>query len=150
MVLAVTTIDLVREVAGAPAPVEVITENVGEVQPIPIGDRMTPLIILFAVLMVSDKLDYGRALSICVGTFFVIAFSHIDLRRRLAAQEIFYLEYFYFAIYAGILWVSFACLLQAFEKKLELIEYRGRLLVKAVYWPVLLGGLFVRTVLTFY
>ena len=62
--------------------------------------------------MVSGTLEYGRALSICVGMFFVIVFSHIDLRQRLAAQEIFYPEYFYFTIYAAIRtrYCDFACL----------------------------------------
>ncbi len=116
--------------------------------------NLTPIIVvaimLFAVLMVSASLDYGRALSICMGMFFVIVFSHIDLRQRLAAQEIFYLEYFYFAIYAGILFVSFTCLLKAFQTRIELFELRDRFLLKALYWPSLLGALYVRTLLTFY
>jgi hypothetical protein len=65
-------------------------------------------------------------------------------------QQIFYLEYFYFTIYAGILWVSFNCLLQGFQTKIKLIEDRDRLLVKTVYWPVLLGTLYVCTLTSFY
>ncbi|HEX2734274.1 MAG TPA: hypothetical protein VHM70_21845 [Polyangiaceae bacterium] len=116
--------------------------------------NLTPIIVvaimLFAVLLVSARLDYGRALSICMGMFFVIVFSHIGLRQRLAVQQIFYLEYFYFTIYAGILWVSFNCLLQGFQTKIKLIEDRDRLLVKTVYWPVLLGTLYVCTLTSFY
>lgn len=116
--------------------------------------NLTPIIVvaimLFAVLMVSAKLDYGRALSICMGMFFVIVFGHIDLRQRLAAQHIFYLEYFFFAIYAMILCVSFACLLQAFNTKIAWFEHRGRLFIKAAYWPILLGTLYACTLLAFF
>ncbi len=116
--------------------------------------NLTPIIVvalmLFAVLLVSARLDYGRALSICMGMFFVIVFSHIDLRQRLAVQEVFYLEYFYFTLYAGILWVSFNCLLQGFKTKIPLIEARDRLLVMTTYWPALLGTLYVFTLWTFY
>jgi Methyl-accepting chemotaxis protein-like, first PDC sensor domain len=116
--------------------------------------NLTPIIVvaimLFAVLMVSNRLDYGRALSICVGMFFVIVFSHIDLRQRLAAQQIFYLEYFYFTIYLAILWVSFNCLLQAFERKIGFIEARDRLFPKLTYWPALLGTIMISTIISFH
>ncbi len=50
LVLSVTTIDLVRQVEGAPAPVVVDLVNLGEEQ-LPISVRLVPLIMLYAVVM---------------------------------------------------------------------------------------------------
>jgi len=52
-ILAITAIDLVRGVAGEPAPVDVVTEVIGNVQAIPIKDRVVPLMVLLAVTLAS-------------------------------------------------------------------------------------------------
>ena len=49
IILGVTAVDLIRGVAGAPAPVEVVVTNVGESDAIPIVNRLLPLLILYAV-----------------------------------------------------------------------------------------------------
>lgn len=51
IVLAVTTVDLVRGIAGAPAPVEVVTEMIGDVPSVPIEDRLVPMLVLLAVAL---------------------------------------------------------------------------------------------------
>lgn len=50
-ILAVATVDMVREVAGSPAPVTVAVEDVGDTTALPIADRLAPLIILMALLL---------------------------------------------------------------------------------------------------
>ena len=52
-ILAVTAIDLVRGVAGQPAPVNVVTEVIGDVQSVPIQERIVPLLVLLAVALAS-------------------------------------------------------------------------------------------------
>ena len=51
IVLAVTAIDLVRELVGEPAPVEVITEVIGDGPTVPIEDRLVPMLVLLAVAL---------------------------------------------------------------------------------------------------
>jgi ABC-2 type transport system permease protein len=51
IVLVVTSIDLIRGVAGSPAPVEVATEIVGDGQSLPIQDRLAPFLVLLAVAL---------------------------------------------------------------------------------------------------
>jgi ABC-2 type transport system permease protein len=51
IILTVTAVDLVRQVAGAPSPVHVTTEMVGEGASVPIEERLVPLLVLFAVAM---------------------------------------------------------------------------------------------------
>ena len=51
VVLGVTMVDLIREVAGSPAPIDVETITVGEGDTVPIVSRLLPLIVLMAVLI---------------------------------------------------------------------------------------------------
>ena len=49
IVLAVTAVDLVRALAGEPAPVEVKTVVIGDGPSVPIEDRLVPMLVLLAV-----------------------------------------------------------------------------------------------------
>ncbi len=51
IVLAVTAIDLVREIAGQPAPVSVQTTLVGEGTSVPMQDRIVPMLVLLSVAL---------------------------------------------------------------------------------------------------
>ena len=51
VVLGVTMVDLIRQVAGSPAPIDVETITVGEGEAVPIVSRLLPLIVLMAVLI---------------------------------------------------------------------------------------------------
>jgi hypothetical protein len=125
--------------------------------------NLTPLIIvsilLFTLLMIAIRDERlvgfmqagsGRVLNICVAMFFVIAFSHIDIRRRIAAEEVFYLEYFFFLIYITMLWISINSVLFAMGKNIRMIQYRENLIAKLMFWPFLLGTMFAITVFAFY
>ena len=115
-------------------------------------------ILLFTMLMIASRDERlvgfmqagsGRVLSICAAMFFVIAFSHIDIRRKIAAEEIFYLEYFYLLVYFSMLWVAVNSVLFAMGADIRLIQYRDNLISKLLFWPVLLGLLLAVTVFTF-
>jgi hypothetical protein len=125
--------------------------------------NLTPLIIvavlLFTLIMIASRDERlvgflqagtGRILSICAAMFFVIAFNHIDIRRRMASEEIFYLEYFYFLIYLSLLWVSVNSVLYATGASIRMIQYRENLISKLAYWPFLLGCLFAITLWVIY
>ena len=124
--------------------------------------NLTPVIIvtilLFTLLMIASnderlvgfmQAGTGRVLSICVAMFFVIAFTHTDIRRKIAAEEIFYLEYFYFLIYVTMLWVSINSVLFARGTSIWLIRYRNNLISQLLFWPFLVGLLFAATVFVF-
>ncbi len=124
--------------------------------------NLTPIIIvtilLFTLLMISSRDERlvgfmqagtGRVLSICAAMFFVIAFSHIDIRRKIAAEEVFYLEYFYLLVYVALLWVAVNSVLFAMGTRLRVIQYGDNLLSKLLFWPTFLGLAFVVTVLAF-
>ncbi len=116
--------------------------------------NLTPLIIvalaLFALSLLSKEIDIGRVLSICVAVFFVVVFSHLDIRKRIPSGEIFYLEYFFFVIYFCILMVPLNAFRLALKLPSRLFEYKDGLIVQASYWPSMLGVFFMITACKFY
>jgi hypothetical protein len=116
--------------------------------------NLTPLILvavmLFAILLLAGKIDYGRAFSICVGMLFVIVLSHIRIRDRISSDHIFYLEYFYFIIYCSVLWVAINSIREPLGLKLSFFGRDNHLIAHILYWPFLLGVLSVITFFTFY
>ena len=125
--------------------------------------NLTPLFIvatiLFILVMLASRDERlvsflqagsGRILNICTAMFFVIAFSHIEVRRRISAEEVFYMEYFYFLIYFGILWVCANSVLFARGKASSWILFENNLISKLIYWPFLVGVLFLVTMKKFY
>lgn len=116
--------------------------------------NLTPLIIvaimLFFLLMLSNHLDAAQVFSICVAMFFVIVFSHIDIRRKIAAGEIFYLEYFYFLTYWSILYVSINSVGIMLKSNFFLFRLGNDLIPRASFWPTINGLIFLVTFFTFY
>ena len=124
---------------------------------------MIPIIVvsflLFAVLIISTKSDkkiniYGfsssTVLSYCAALFFVLIISHVSLREKLAATGIIYLECFYFILYFVLLVVSINSILLASDNSYGFIIYRDNLIIKLLYWPVVLATLLVITIINFY
>ena len=115
--------------------------------------------LLFILVMIASRdarlvgftqAGVGRVLNICAAMLFVIAFRHVDIRSRIASGEIFYLEYIYFLEYFAILWVSVNAVLYATTDRFPLIHFRDNFIAKVLFWPVLLGALFVVTLAVFY
>jgi len=51
IILSVTTVDLIRDVAGQPAPIIVKTEIIGDGPTVPLIDRIIPMLVLLAVAL---------------------------------------------------------------------------------------------------
>jgi len=116
--------------------------------------NLTPLIIvaiiLFALALLPREIEIGRVLSICAAVFFIVVFSHLDIRKNIPSGEIFYLEYFFFVIYFCILMVPLNAFRLAMELPSRLFEYQDGLIVQAAYWPSVLGIFFMVTACKFY
>lgn len=116
--------------------------------------NLTPLIIiaviLFALALLPKGIEIGRVLSICMAAFFVVVFSHLDIRKSIPSGEIFYLEYFFFVIYFCILMVPFNAFRLALEMPIKILDYKDGLIVQATYWPSMLGVFFMITACKFY
>jgi len=115
--------------------------------------NLTPLIvvaiILFSVALLPRSIDISRILGICVSVFFVVVFSHLAIRRNISTGEIFYLEYFFFAIYAALLLVPVDAFRDTLGIESKTFDYKNGLVYKVLYWPSLLGIFYLVTVFKF-
>ncbi len=129
----------------------------------PFITEMVPLVVvsllLFSVLFISTGnaermgvlgFSASAVLGYCAALFFVLIVKHSQLRSTLAVHGIVYIEYFYFVMYLAILVVSLNSLLLASDGTMPLIHYKDNLLVKILYWPVILGILLIVTLCVFY
>lgn len=108
------------------------------------------MILLFMLLTIADKIDTGRFMSICVGMFLVVVFSHVDVRNVISAQEIFYLENFYFITYGFILLVCLSAITLTQPDRFRFVKWGNNLGAKLVFWPFITLSLFIITVRAFF
>lgn len=116
--------------------------------------NLTPLIVvaivLFSLLLLPESVGIKEILGFSVSLFFVVVFAHLSIRRSIASGQIFYLEYFFLVTYFALLAVPINAFRRALQVPYPLLEYRGGLVMKVLYWPVMLGIFFVITALQFY
>ncbi len=84
-------------------------------------------------------------LELCTAFLFVAILTHIDLRANVLVNYVIYMDYFYFHIYLIIIAYSFAAVF--YSKSPSRTSFR---MPKLLYWPVLLGSLFLFTAVLFY
>lgn len=116
-------------------------------------------VLLFTLLMITSKDERrvsvmqtgsGRILNICASMFLVIVFSHVNIRRTIVVEQVFYLEYFFFLTYFAILLVSLNSVLYSANANIHLIQYQENLIPRLCFWPCILVLLFTITVCAFY
>lgn len=84
-------------------------------------------------------------IELCTAFLFVAILTHIDLRSNVMVNYVIYMDYFYFHIYLTIIGYSIAAVNHAKNKK-----HRHFTVPKLLYWPLLLGSLFIFTAVIFY
>ncbi|RMB63364.1 hypothetical protein EAX61_02940 [Dokdonia sinensis] len=121
---------------------------------------VTYLIPIFVVLIMMYMLLYtikknkkkevdGNIVSAMTAFFFVLIFSHIDLRKNIDTAELIYMEYFYFVTYVMIL-ISTYNLIAYSRGPHKIFSYKNNLIVKATFWPIFLVMILIITLLMFY
>jgi hypothetical protein len=76
------------------------------------------------------------------GLFFTLVVAQFNIRGRIAADGVIYLEWFYFILYAAILAVSADALIFALDED-SWLRYQDNALPKLAFWPVLLGAFYL-------
>ncbi len=120
----------------------------------PFISTMLPVLVvaclLFTLLMAGTKIKEKVAatgfkatdiLRAAATLLFPVVYAQINLRSRLAASGLIYLEYFYFVMYAIILLVAVNALAFSLGED-GLLHRRDNALPKLLYWPVVLGTFF--------
>ena len=123
----------------------------------PFVSSVLPIIVivclLFGLLIVGSKNNVKVAatgfkatdvLRASVTLLFPALIAQVNLRSRVGATEVIYIEYFYFILYIAILAVSANAL--AFTLKTDgVVQHRDNLIPKLAFWPAILGACFVVT-----
>jgi hypothetical protein len=114
-------------------------------------------LIMFIVLYVSSNREEGRTglttmnvIQSSAGFLFILVLAHVNERNRIETPEIAYIELFYFSMYVFITLeaVALAALLRGTNWKL--FTYRDNLVLKLMFWPVLVSTWLALTLLRFY
>lgn len=80
--------------------------------------------------------------------FFVLITAHLALRQSISKHSIFYIEYFYIVSYF-VLFITLTTVLGVLRKSKQL-STQGILLIRVLYWPMLLGIYYAITMNIFY
>lgn len=91
----------------------------------------------------------GGILSGIAALFFVVIFAQIDLRKNLEVERIMYMDFYYFVIYLIFLLVSINSVLFCWSRQIALVHYEDNLIPKILYWPFILGVIFITTAFFF-
>lgn len=81
--------------------------------------------------------------------FFVLIFSHIDLRKEIVTADIIYIEYFYFACYLMLI-LATANLIIYTKDKSKIFDFNDNQLFKALYFPTFFFLILLVTLIKFY
>jgi hypothetical protein len=114
-------------------------------------------LIMFIVLYVSSNQEGGRAglttmnvIQSSAGFLFILLLAHVNERNRIETPEIAYIELFYFSMYLYITLqtVALATMFRGVDWKL--FRYEDNLILKLLFWPMLLSIWFAFTLARFY
>lgn len=109
-----------------------------------------PIVIALFLMFAIFKTARGHYVVRPYATLFLaLIFLQISLRSTLGANEIVYIEYYYFLTYFIMAGVSLnAVLLQ--NSNLELVQYRNNLIPKLLFWPFTGLAILVLNIIVFY
>jgi hypothetical protein len=114
-------------------------------------------LMMFIVLYVSSNDEGGRSglttmnvIQSSAGFLFILLLAHVNERSRIETPEIAYIELFYFTMYVVITWQSIALAMLFHGSKRSLFAYHDNLVLKLLFWPVLLSTWYGATLLRFY
>ena len=116
-------------------------------------------VLLFGLLVLTTDdedlkgrfgLSTAGVLGSCSGLLFAVILQHNQIRGATASQQIVYLETLPFVLYAFIVLVALNAILLASPFDLWLVRYRHNLLPVLLYWPALIGLVWLVTLAYFY
>jgi len=114
-------------------------------------------LIMFIVLYVASNEEDGRSglttmnvIQSSAGFLFILLLAHVNERNRIETPEIAYIELFYFSMYLYITLqtVALATMFRGVDWKL--FRYEDNLILKLLFWPLLLSIWFAFTLARFY
>ena len=108
------------------------------------------LIMVFILLSAVGKTEERQGIIESMAAFFfVLIFSHIDLRKEIETADLTYIEYYYFICYAMLILATYNMISYS-KSKSGIFDYEQNLLFKAAFIPLMLLATLIFTFLQFY
>lgn len=108
------------------------------------------LIMVFILLQACGKTEERQGIIESMAAFFfVLIFSHIDLRKEIVTADLIYMEYFYFLAYFMLVFATFNLITYSKDKS-AIFDYNDNQLFKAAFFPIFLFALLIGTLAKFY
>lgn len=108
------------------------------------------LIMVFILIYACHKTQEKQGIIESMAAFFfVLIFSHIDMRKEIVTADLIYLEYFYFIAYF-VLVSSTANLITYTKDKSKIFDFNDNQVFKASYFPAFFFIMLVVTLAKFY
>ena len=108
------------------------------------------LMMLFILIFACSKTEERQGIIESMAAFFfVLIFSHIELRKEVVTADLIYMEYFYFITYIMII-LSTISLITYTKNKSNIFDHKENQIYKAVYFPIFLSILLNITLIKFY
>jgi hypothetical protein len=114
-------------------------------------------LIMFIVLYVSSNKEEGRSgmttmnvIQSSAGFLFILLLAHVNERNRIETPEIAYIELFYFSMYVFITLETVALAMLFRDANSRIFSYGDNLVLKLLFWPVLVSIWLAVTLLRFY
>ena len=82
--------------------------------------------------------------------FFVLIFSHIDLRKTVETSQLMYMEYFYIVLYMMLILYVYNLISFTRRDNVLFFDFEDNLIAKVLYWPLFLSIIYIITFLKFY
>ncbi|QCX00270.1 hypothetical protein FGM00_09160 [Aggregatimonas sangjinii] len=108
------------------------------------------LLMIFILIMACAKTEERQGIIEGMAAFFfVLVFSHIDLRKEIITADLIYMEYFYFITYFIIMVTTWNLITYA-KSKSPLFDYEENLIFKSLYFPFFFLCVLIVTLAKFY
>lgn len=108
------------------------------------------LIMVFILIYACHKTQERQGIIESMAAFFfVLIFSHIDMRKEIVTADLIYIEYFYFIAYLMLV-VATANLITYTKDKSKVFDFNDNQIFKASYFPAFFLIILVVTLVKFY
>lgn len=108
------------------------------------------LSMIYILILASTKSgDRQGIIESMAAFFFVLIFSHIDLRKDIVTADLIFIEYFYFITYLMIV-LSTLNLITYTKDRTQMFDYNENQIYRAVYFPIFFFLLLVVMLVRFY
>ena len=97
------------------------------------------LCLIYILILACEKTEARQGIIESMAAFFfVLIFSHIDLRKDVVTPDLIYIEYFYFATYMMII-LSTANLIAYTKSQTSLFDFNDNQIYRTIYFPLFLS-----------